>query len=101
MPDRIGGQGGKFLILPPGYEGEVPEGYHTFTSRTFGNWLIWRGFLEGGDPQPAVAEPQGNIRITRWHSATPRPPRVHQPVGPLLQHHPTPTTSPSMRKSTR
>jgi hypothetical protein len=26
-PDR--GQGGKFLILPPGYEGEVPDGYHT------------------------------------------------------------------------
>ena len=60
-PDR--GQGGKFLILPPGYEGEVPEGYHTFTSRTFGNWLIWRGFLEDGDPQPAVANLKANIRI--------------------------------------
>ena len=31
------------LILPPDYEGEVPEGYHTFRSGTFGNWLIWRG----------------------------------------------------------
>ena len=60
-PDR--GQGGKFLILPPGYDGEVPEGYHTFTSRTFGNWLIWRGFLEDGDPQPAVANLKTNTRI--------------------------------------
>ena len=60
-PDR--GQGGKFLILPPGYEGEVPEGYHTFTSRTFGNWLIWRGFLEDGDPQPAVANLKAHTRI--------------------------------------
>ncbi|MBW2508996.1 MAG: DUF1254 domain-containing protein, partial [Deltaproteobacteria bacterium] len=24
-PDK--GQGGKFLILPPGYEGDVPDGY--------------------------------------------------------------------------
>ena len=60
-PDR--GQGGQFLILPPGYEGEVPEGYHTFTSRTFGNWLIWRGFLEDGDPAPAVANLKANTRI--------------------------------------
>jgi hypothetical protein len=60
-PDR--GQGGKFLILPPGYEGEVPEGYYTFKSRTFGNWLIWRGFLEDGDPQPAVANLKANTRI--------------------------------------
>jgi hypothetical protein len=58
-----GGQGGKFLILPPGYDGEAPDGYHTFTSRTFGNWLIWRGFLEDGDPQPAVANLKAHTRI--------------------------------------
>jgi hypothetical protein len=60
-PDR--GQGGKYLILPPDYEGEVPEGYYTFTSQTYGNWLIWRGFLENGDPQPAVANLKENTRI--------------------------------------
>jgi len=60
-PDR--GQGGKFLILPPGYDGQVPEGYHTFESRTFGNWLLWRGFLEDGDPQPAVANLKAHTRI--------------------------------------
>ena len=27
-PDR--GQGGKFLIVPSGYEGEIPDGYHVF-----------------------------------------------------------------------
>ena len=60
-PDR--GQGGKYLILPPGYDGEVPEGYHTFTSTTSGNWLLWRGFLENGDPKPAVANLKANTRI--------------------------------------
>ncbi len=60
-PDK--GQGGKYLILPPSYEGEVPAGYHTFTSRTYGNWLIWRGFLQEGNPQPAVANLKTNTRI--------------------------------------
>lgn len=51
-PDR--GKGGKFLLLPPGYEGKVPEGYFVFRSATFGNVFFWRGFLVNGDPKPAV-----------------------------------------------
>jgi len=51
-PDK--GKGGKFLILPPGYEGEVPKGYHVAQSTTFGNWVIWRGFQVDGSPKPAV-----------------------------------------------
>ncbi len=52
-PDK--GQGGKFLILPPGYDGAVPAGYHVARTRTFGNWVVWRGFQVDGDPRPAVA----------------------------------------------
>jgi hypothetical protein len=51
-PDK--GQGGKFLILPPGYQGNVPDGYHVAQSDTYGNWVIWRGFQVDGDPRPAV-----------------------------------------------
>ena len=51
-PDK--GQGGKFLILPPGYKGDVPDGYHVAQSDTYGNWVIWRGFQVDGDPKPAV-----------------------------------------------
>ena len=29
------GKGGKYLILPPGYKGEVPEGYFVFQSPTY------------------------------------------------------------------
>ena len=50
-PDR--GQGGKYLILPPGYEGEVPDGYFTARSTSFVNWLILRGFLVDGKPDAA------------------------------------------------
>ncbi|HEX6877148.1 MAG TPA: DUF1254 domain-containing protein [Nocardioidaceae bacterium] len=52
-PDQ--GRGGRYLFLPPGYDGEVPDGYFVVRSRTYGNWVGWRGFLdEHGDPHPAV-----------------------------------------------
>ena len=39
-PDK--NEGGKFLILPPGYDGPVPDGYHVAQSNTYGNWVIWQ-----------------------------------------------------------
>ena len=60
-PDR--GQGGKFVVLPPGFEGGVPEGYHAFQSGTHGVWLLVRGFLVDGDPRQAVASMKKYLRI--------------------------------------
>jgi len=60
-PDR--GQGGKFLILPPGYDGDVPEGYYVVRTNTHGNWVVWRGFQVNGDPAPAVETTQKVFRI--------------------------------------
>ena len=51
-PDK--GKGGKTLVIPPGYKGDIPDGYHVAHSKTYGNWVIWRGFQENGDPAPAV-----------------------------------------------
>ena len=51
-----GGKGGKFLILPPGYKGAVPEGYYVYRSATNNVFVFLRGFYE--DPKnltPAVA----------------------------------------------
>ena len=39
-PDR--GQGGKYLFLPPGYDGDEPDGYFTYRSPTFVNWAVLR-----------------------------------------------------------
>ena len=39
-PDR--GQGGKFLVLPPNYNGEIPEGYFVVKSPTYQNIIFWR-----------------------------------------------------------
>jgi hypothetical protein len=60
-PDK--GKGGKFLILPPGYKGDVPDGYHVAHSNTYGNWVIWRGFQVNGDPGPAVEATKQKFRI--------------------------------------
>jgi len=48
-------KGGKFLIVPPGYKGELPkEGYIIKHTSTYGNWVIWRGFQKDGSPKPAI-----------------------------------------------
>ena len=53
-PDR--GEGGKYLILPPGYDGPVPEGgYFVARSRTTRVLILARAFLENNDPKPAAA----------------------------------------------
>ena len=51
-PDK--GEGGKYLLLPPGYQGEVPAGYHVVQAPTFNLWAPWRSFLVDGDPKPGV-----------------------------------------------
>jgi hypothetical protein len=66
-PDR--GQGGKYLFLPPGYEGGIPDGYFTYESGTYGNWLIWRGFLVDGDSGPGVESMKANTRVYRLADA--------------------------------
>lgn len=39
-PDK--GKGGKYLLLPPGYEGEVPDGYFVLKSKSYMNWFLVR-----------------------------------------------------------
>jgi hypothetical protein len=51
-PDK--GEGGKYLFLPPGYEGDEPAGYFIVHSPTYGLWLPWRSFLVDGNPKPGV-----------------------------------------------
>src|SRR4029450_4616656 len=43
------GKGGKFLILPPGYKGEVPQGHFVYRSGTNNVFIFLRGFYE--DPK--------------------------------------------------
>lgn len=72
-PDR--GQGGKYLVLPPDYDGDVPDGYHVYQSRTYGVWFIVRGFLVEGDPGPAVNNFEQGLRIYPLEKAD-KPPEM-------------------------
>ena len=60
-PDK--GKGGKYLFVGPGYEGDIPEGYFVSRSQTYGNFLIWRGFLVEGDPKPGIENFKKHARI--------------------------------------
>ncbi|WP_208860827.1 DUF1254 domain-containing protein [Streptomyces griseoflavus] len=64
-PDR--GAGGKYLFVPPGHEGPVPEGgFFTFRTRTTRLVLGGRAFLEGDDPKPAVERVKEGLRLYRY-----------------------------------
>jgi len=61
-PDR--GEGGKYLILPPGYDGPVPEGGF-FVSRAKTTRVLWfaRSFMEKNDPAPVVEVIKARTKI--------------------------------------
>ncbi len=60
-PDK--GQGGKYLLLPPDYSDDVPEGYFIVRSRTCGNFIAVRAFIENGDTRAAVEHVKNHLRI--------------------------------------
>lgn len=60
-PDK--GKGGKYLILPPDYEGKEPEGYFVARSSSYVNWLILRGFLVDGKPESATKMFKTGLKI--------------------------------------
>lgn len=72
-PDK--GQGGKYLILPPDYEGDLDppvggfeaevdgEKYFVSKSTSYINWFIARGFLVDGKTDNAVKAYEEGLRI--------------------------------------
>lgn len=61
-PDR--GEGGKYLLVPPGYEGSLPEGGF-FIAHAKTNHLLYaaRTYLINNDPKPAVANIKQELKI--------------------------------------
>ncbi|MBN2292592.1 MAG: DUF1254 domain-containing protein [Pirellulales bacterium] len=60
-PDK--GKGGKYLLLPPGYKGDVPQGYLVVKVPTFESILVWRNMPVKGDIKPAIESLHKNTRI--------------------------------------
>jgi hypothetical protein len=61
-PDR--GAGGKYLLVPPGYAGELPEaGYFVQELRTTRALMLGRSFMENNDPKRPVALIRETLKI--------------------------------------
>jgi hypothetical protein len=61
-PDR--GEGGRYLVIPPGYDGPLPDdGFHIRRSRTNLVTMIGRCFLVDNDPAPAVASIKDSLKV--------------------------------------
>ena len=113
-PDH--GMGGRYLLLPPGYEGNVPGGYFVSHSRTFGNHMFFRGFLVNGDRRPAIENAKKNFRVYPLTSAVNPPdmnfvnisgkvfnmvfasdPSFYEQVAAVIQEEPLEATDPETR----
>ena len=61
-PDR--GEGGKYLVVPPGYDGPLPDnGFFVAHSKTNRVLYAMRSFLVDDDPKPAVAMIKKHLKI--------------------------------------
>ena len=73
-PDR--GEGGKYLLLPPGYKGEVPPGYFVLRPGSYSVWAVWRSFLVEGNPKPGVDLVKKSLKVYRLADAA-NPPTLN------------------------
>jgi hypothetical protein len=61
-PDR--GAGGKYLLVPPGYKGELPQdGYFVNHMRATRATMFGRNFLENNSPKPAVESIKKALKV--------------------------------------
>ena len=89
LPGPDAGKGGKFLILPPGYAGDVPDGYYVYRSGTNSVFVFLRAFYTiPRTPRPRSSSSSNRASIPserrtarrRWNSPTlPRSRRQHAP----------------------
>ena len=56
------GAGGTYLLLPPDYEGDIPEGYYVVKSPTYRVWTFMRGSIANGI-EAAVKNVKENLKV--------------------------------------
>ena len=54
LPGPDAGKGGRHLVLPPDYKGEVPDGYYVGWSKSYKNLFAIRALPVGGDVSSAM-----------------------------------------------
>ncbi|MCH9640096.1 MAG: DUF1254 domain-containing protein [Actinomycetia bacterium] len=83
-PDRS--MGGKFLLVPPGYDGPMPDsGYHVGRPTTNNVLAFGRSFMVDSDPAPTVATIKSHLKIYPY-----TPGRYGTSIATLLEGGPLP-----------
>lgn len=68
-PDQ--GRGGRYLFLPPGYDGPVPQmGFNVVRSRTNRLLMFYRAFVKDGDIKAAVDGVKAGARLYPFAAAS-------------------------------
>ena len=80
------GKGGKYLLLPPGYAGPVPEGYIALRSATFGGYALLRSNLKShSDADVAKSVAYGKkVKVYPLSQAANPPPTVFTDAADVL-----------------
>ncbi|MGB5812796.1 MAG: DUF1214 domain-containing protein [Polyangiales bacterium] len=60
-PDR--GKGGRYVIVPPGYAGYVPDSEFAVRSRTLGVWMLLQGLMVEGKTRPAAEAFRTRLKV--------------------------------------
>lgn len=87
LPGPHGDKGGKFLLLPPGYKGEVPKNGYEVRQGTMNNYNIMvRGIVTNLDKDvPNAVERIRKMRIYPWSERTgPKPSRFASMSGKVI-----------------
>lgn len=63
-PGEDRGKGGKYLLIPPGYQGKLPSsGYYHIQAATKNIFWLVRGFIYDGDTEATV----NNLKLTKMY----------------------------------
>jgi len=81
LPGPDGGKGGKFLILPPGYEGPVPEGYFVYRSGTNNVFVFLRSFYQDPKDLSQAVKVMEGAKIYPLGAKSPEPMRLPDASG--------------------
>ena len=74
LPGPDGAKGGKFLLLPPGYKGEIPQtGYHVLKGTSNNYNVMVRGIVQNGDKDGAVQNVKRVKVYPLSESSSPKP----------------------------
>ena len=89
---------GKYLYLPPGYDGPVPDGFAVYRPKTYRIWVFLRSSVKNGDVEAAASLVKDNVKVyplskfadqpeMKWVSASGKAFNTIHPNNSKFYHH--------------